>query len=53
MNYEVLEEHEMTDEAPEDDFSIHWIEDVVEEVLQRNDEEYLMSVSCGNLSSAM
>ncbi len=32
----------MADEAP-DDFSIHWIEDVVEEVLQRNEEEYLMN----------
>ncbi|MHA1638386.1 MAG: lysine--tRNA ligase [Candidatus Thorarchaeota archaeon] len=33
----------MTEEAQESEFSIHWIEDVVQEVLQRNDAIYLMS----------
>ncbi len=33
----------MTEEAPTDEFSIHWIEDVVDEVLQRNENEYLLN----------
>ncbi|MFW9918482.1 MAG: lysine--tRNA ligase [Candidatus Thorarchaeota archaeon] len=33
----------MTEEAPNDEFSIHWIEDVVEEVLQRNEDQYLLN----------
>ncbi len=40
----------MTEEAPNDDFSIHWIEDVVEEVLRRDEDEYL--VNAGKSPSA-
>ncbi len=33
----------MTEEAPTDEFSIHWIEDIVQEVLNRNEENYLLN----------
>jgi lysyl-tRNA synthetase class I len=32
----------MTSEEPQEEFSIHWIRDIVEEVLERDTEQYLI-----------